>query len=206
MEIKLIFPLVIHPNQTKNEKILILFLISFIFIPFAYGIFVQKILYCLSLPIGLIGLLAFNYFTKYKFTTLKIIQKEKFVEFTNNELKIYENNDRILYNWNELESIEINLISYKNKRKDEDWNFNGIENYISFIFNNSMYKYFFYINTSKEYNNLSEYFKKNILLKLYELKNIKTENIIISNLDYPELQEFKIKYNINRFTDFIHYD
>ena len=66
--------------------------------------------------------------------------------------------------------------------------------------------YLFYVETLKKFNLLSDYLEKIILPKLYQSKSIKNESIIISKLDYTELQKFKGKYNINRYTDFIHFN
>ena len=107
MNDNLIYPIAIHTKPTKLEQFLSLLLIAFIFIPFSYGIFTKQGLYCLSLPLGFLGILTFNYFTDDKFTTLKIIQKNKFISFSENELKILENEEYILYDWNELENIEL---------------------------------------------------------------------------------------------------
>ncbi|MBX9808721.1 MAG: hypothetical protein K2X95_13120 [Flavobacteriaceae bacterium] len=210
MNDNLIYPIAIHTKPTKLEQFLSLLLIAFIFIPFSYGIFTKQGLYCLSLPLGFLGILTFNYFTDDKFTTLKIIQKNKFISFSENEVKILENEEYILYDWNELENIEIKLIAYKNKWRDEndidDGRYDGIENYLLFTFKGVIYKYLFYVETLKKFNLLSDYLEKIILPKLYQSKSIKNESIIISKLDYTELQKFKGKYNINRYTDFIHFN
>ncbi|PIF30334.1 hypothetical protein CLU81_0752 [Flavobacterium sp. 9] len=206
MNDKLTFPLVIHANPTKLERFLSLFLIAFIFLPFSYGVFTAQGFYCLSLPFGFFGMLTFNHFTDYKFTTLKIIQKNKFICFTENEVEIWEDEESVLYNWNDLENIKINIIAFNGKWKDEDGKYHGIENYISFAFQGVTHKYLFYIDTSKEFNFLWDYFEKIILPKLYLSKRIKDESIIIPLLDYTELQKFKAKYNINRYTDFIYFN
>ena len=206
MNDNLIFPIVIHPNATKFEHFLILFLVAFIFIPFIYGVFTQQGIYCWSLVLGFLGMLAFNYFTDYKFTTLRIIQKDKSIDFSEKGVNIYQNGEFALYSWNELENIEINLIAYKNKWRDEDSQYQGIENYVLFTFQDIIHKHLFYVHTSEEFNFLSDYFEKIILPKLYETKRIKSESIIISKLDYTELQKFKTKYNINRYTDYVHFN
>ncbi|MCD0468649.1 hypothetical protein [Flavobacterium sp. JAS] len=203
---KLTFPLVIHANPTKSEQFLSLFLIAFIFIPFSYGIFTSQGFYCLSLPFGFFGMMTFNHFTDYKFTTLKIIQKNKFICFSEHEVEIWEDEEYVSYNWNDLENIKINIIAFKGKWKDEDGKYHGIENYISFAFQDVTHKHLFYIDTPKEFNLLWDYFEKIILPKLYVSKRIKDESIIIPLLDYTELQKFKTKYNINRYTDFIHFN
>ncbi|KAF2510669.1 hypothetical protein EYY60_09135 [Flavobacterium zhairuonense] len=183
-----------------------MFLIVFIFVPFSYGVFTHQGVYCLSLPLGFFGILTFNHFTDYKFTTLQIIQKNKFISFDQNGLKILENDECDLYDWNQLENIEINLIAFKGKWKDEEGKYNGIENHIVFTFQNIIQKHRFYVEKPKEFNFLWDYFEKIILPKLYESKRIKNESIIISQLDYTELQKFKMKYNINRYTDFIYFN
>ncbi|QZK89321.1 hypothetical protein K5V07_01960 [Flavobacterium sp. CHNK8] len=206
MSENLIFPIVIHPTATKLENYLILFLVAFIFLPFTYGVFTQQGIYCWSLVIGFFGLMTFNYFSDYKFTTLKIIQKDKFIDFSEQEVKIWENNKYDSYDWNALKNIEIYLIAYKNKWDDDDSQYQGIENYVSFTLNDETHKHLFYVHTSKEFNFLSDYFEKIILPNLYESKIIKDESVIITKLDYTELQRFKVKYDINRYTDYIHFN
>lgn len=203
---KLIFPIAIHSKATTLELTLFFFLVILIFVPFTYGIFAQKILYCLSLPIGFFGLIIFNFFTEYKFTTLKIIQQNKFICFNEHEVQFHENEKYEAYNWNEIKNIELNIIAHKNKREDEDTSYQGIENYVAFTFQDIAHKQLFYIETAAQFNFLTDYFKKTVLPKLYLNKNIKNESIIISKLDYTELQQFKAVYNINRYTDFIYFN
>lgn len=206
MSENLIFPIVIHPTATKLENYLILFLVAFIFLPFTYGVFTQQLIYCWSLVIGFFGLMTFNYFSDYKFTTLKIIQKDKFIDFSGQGFKIWANDEYISYDWSTLKNIEVYLIAYKDKREDEDSHYDGIENYVSFTLNDETHKHLFYVHTSKEFNFLSDYFEKIILPNLYKSKIIKDESIVISKLDYTELQRFKVKYDINRYTDYIHFN
>ncbi|TDP01032.1 hypothetical protein [Flavobacterium sp. 245] len=206
MNDKLIFPIVIHPIPTKLERFLSSFLIAFIFIPFSYGVFTGQGVYCWSLPFGFFGMLTFNHFTDYKFTTLKIIQKNKFISFDENGLKILQDDECFVYDWNQLENIKINLIAFKGKWKDEDGKYDGIENYIVFTFENIRQKHLFYLDTPKEFNCLWDCFENIILPKLYESKRIKNENRIIAQLKYAELQRFKTKYNINRYTDFVYFN
>ncbi|WPO79636.1 hypothetical protein [Flavobacterium sp. KACC 22761] len=206
MNDKITFPIVIDPIPTNKERFLGLLLIAFIFIPFIYGVFTSQGVYCLSLPVGIFGIMTFHLFTDEKFTTSKIIQRNKFISFDENGLEIFENDESVFYHWNELEKIEINLIAFKGKWKDEDGRYDGIENYIAFAFQNVNLKYLFYVDKPKEFNFLWDYLEKIILPKLYESKIIKDESIIISQLDYAALQRFKTKYNINRYTDFIYFN
>jgi len=206
MSDKLTFPIVIHPNPTKTERILSLLLVAFIFIPFSYGVFTSQGFYCLSLPFGIFGILTYNHFTDYKFTSSKAIQKNKFIHFNENEVKIWEDEEYVFYNWDDLENIEINIIAFEGKWKDDDGRYDGIENYISFTAQGINHKHLFYVHTPKEFNFLWDYFEKIILPKLYVSKRIKDESVIIPFLDYTELQKFKAKYNINRYTDFIHFN
>lgn len=156
------------------------------------------------------GVLIFNVLTDGKFTLSKIIQKNKFISFNENEVTIRENNEYISHNWDNLEAIELYIIAYKNKRKDEDSEdsgvYSGIENYVLFTFEKVTYKHLFYVEHQTDFNCLSDYFENIILPQLYQSKNIKNESIIISGLDYSALQKFKRKYNINRYTDFIHFN
>ena len=95
---------------------------------------------------------------------------------------------------------------WRDENDIDDGRYDGIENYLLFTFKGVIYKYLFYVETLKKFNLLSDYLEKIILPKLYQSKSIKNESIIISKLDYTELQKFKGKYNINRYTDFIHFN
>ncbi len=206
MNDSLIFPIVIHPEVTKLDKFWLLLLVSSIFIPFIYGLVTSDIIYCLSLVIGIFGIIVFNSLTDSKFTVSTMVQKNKLVRFSIEELKILDNENTTVLHWNELENIEINLIAYKNKFQRKGVYYAGIENYILFTFNEVNYEYLFYIGNQDEFNRLSIFFENIILPKLYGGKRIKNENIIITKLEYDELGRFKAKYDINRHTDFIHFN
>ncbi|HFG0566973.1 TPA: hypothetical protein ACGFUW_002764, partial [Flavobacterium psychrophilum] len=206
MDSNLHFPIVINPIPTKTEVSIKLSIIALLFGPFAYGVLTQQGIYCLSFPIIIFGLFIFNYLTGGKYVPLNPIQKDKSIEFDDFGLIVIDNEMQCSYKWTEIQEIEINLIAYKNKRRDEDSSYDGTENHIKFSYQNIIHKYLFYLETPKEYNYLSDYLEKTVLSKLYELKNIKDESIIISKLNYSELQKFKSKHNINRYTDFIHFN
>jgi hypothetical protein len=53
------------------------------------------------------------------------------------------------------------LIAYKNKWEDEDSQYDGIENYVSFTLNDETHKHLFYVHTTKEFNFLSIILKNN---------------------------------------------
>ncbi|ENA1795617.1 hypothetical protein ABF176_002464 [Flavobacterium psychrophilum] len=206
MDSNLHFPIVINPIPTKNEIRIKLSIIALLFGPFVYGVFTQQGVYCLSFPIIIFGLFVFHYFTDGKYVPLNPIQKDKSIKFDNFGFIVEYNEIECSYKWAEMEEIEINFFAYKGKRRDEDSNYDGTENCIQFSLQNVICKHFFYVDTLREYNFLSVYFEKKILPKLYETKKIKDERIIISKLNYSELQKFKSKHNINRYTDFIHFN
>ena len=206
MENNFVFPIVKFPKATTSESFCIIALVSFIFIPFTYGVITGQPYFCLSLPIGVLGLFLFNHITNYKFTTEKTIQKDNNIAFLDDKLSVSESEIVSEYIWSELKDIELNIIAYKNKFEDEDKKYSGNENYIQFKLNDLDYKYFFYIEKSSEYEQLSNYLKDIILPDLYKMKNLKNESLIISKLDFSALQVFKKEYDINRYTDFIHYN
>ena len=43
-------------------------------------------------------------------------------------------------------------------------------------------------------------------MKINAIKNMKNETVIISELDYSKLQEFKREKSINRYTDQIYFN
>ena len=203
---RLKFARVIHPDPTKLELSLVIFLLFFIFVPFIYGIISTKIIFCWSLIIGLFGLIVFNYFTDYKFTSLKIIQKQNFINFNEEQIFLEENEEFENFKWIELEQIEIKIFAYKNKYYGDESYYDGMENFIKFQQNKIEYRYLFYIENEIQFNFLKDYFEKIILPKLYQFQNIKDESIIISELNYSKLQEFKREKKINRYTDQIYFN
>lgn len=203
---KLRFPVVIHPKATKLEYGLFIFLIAFIFIPFIYGVITSQAIYCWSLVLGILGIGTFNYFTDFKFTDLKIIQKNKFINFNEEEISFEEDGNLKIYKWDELEEIEINVFAYKNKSYGEDSYYSGMENNVKFKKDSIEFEYLFYIEKVPQFNFIQDYFEKIVLPKLYALKNIKNETVIISELDYSKLQEFKREKSINRYTDQIYFN
>lgn len=200
------FPIVIHQKPKKIETVLIIAILVITFIPFIYSIITSETKYCYSLLFGIIGIKFFNISTKNKFTYSKIIQKNTSINFTNEAIEILENKIKTTYNWSELSEIEINIYSFKGKTHDVDMFYSGIENSIKFIKNKVTYEYLFFIENANEYDLTKEHFKKMILPQLYQLRNVKNESILISKLDYTELQKFKEEYNINRYTGEIYFN
>lgn len=202
----LTFPILIYIKPSRKEKLIAIIFTGFCFIPFVFGIFMQEFIYCWSLFIGLFGAAIFQNFTSFKVKSGFLIQKNKSISFYENQIKITENNSSESYNWENLQEIHINIIAYKNKHEDEDRYFDGTENYITFTLNDEKKKVQFFVDKQKEFGFLSEFFERIILPKLYALKNIKQDSLIISTLDYTNLQRFKSKHNINRYTDFIYFN
>ncbi|WP_166921513.1 hypothetical protein [Flavobacterium poyangense] len=200
------FPIVIYPKATKLEQSLFVFLVLVVFVPFAYGVMAGEVIYCSSLVFGIFGIATYNYFTDFKFTISKIVQKRKFVVFTEDEILLEEEEKTVAYKWCELEQIEINIFAYKNKRRTSDSHYKGLENSIKFKKDTIEYEYLFYIEEEIQFNLVQDFFKKGVLPGLYALKNIKNETIFISELNYERLQEFKREKSINRYTDQIYFN
>jgi hypothetical protein len=200
------FPIVIFKPATKKEKIVGLILASVLFGPFIYGLIAENYKFCLSIPIVIIVAAFFEDPYGKKDTPEDILRKKDTVCFNENGFQITDLRVIEEYFWKDLTKIHINIIAYKNKRRDEDDYYNGNENFISFDNKGIVEHYNFYIDKPNQFNFVSDFFENIILPKLYTNKSIMQESVIIAKLNYTKLQQFKAKYNINRYTDYIHFN
>lgn len=200
------FPIVTNKPVTKKEKIFGLIVAFICFAPFVYGIVLENYTFCLSIPIVFIILAFFENPTGYKETPEDILRKKDFICFDDDGFSITNLGKIKKYFWKDLKEIHINIIAYKNKRRDEDDNYNGKENYISFVQEDTSEHHNFFINKPIQYNFIADFFENKILPTLYQNKTIVQESVIISTLDYTNLQRFKAKHNINRYTDYIYFN
>lgn len=200
------FPIVIFTPATTREKIVGLFFAFVCFGPFVYGLISEHYVFCLSVPILFFISYLFEDVWNHKKTPQDKLREKDTIAFSEFGFEATDLGKIESFIWEDLHQIQINIISYKNKFRDEDSYYNGKENYISFMQNGVSKNYNFFINKEFQYNFVSDFFENKILPKLYQNKSIIQESIIISKLDYTNLQRFKTKNNINRYTDFIHYN
>lgn len=200
------FPIVYYKPPTEKKKILGLVLAFVCFAPAVYGIIDEDYKFCMSIPIVFIIMSFFENLYNIKESPEDILRKKDTILFDENGFQITNLGVIKKYFWCDLSKIHINIISYKNKRRDEDDSYHGTENYISFVQENDLEHYNFFIDKPIQYNFISDFFENKILPTLYQNKTIVQESIIISKLDYTNLQRFKAKHNINRYTDFIYFN
>jgi hypothetical protein len=200
------FPIVIFKPATKKEKILGLILAAVMFAPFIYGLIAENYKFCLSIPIVIIVAAFFEDPYGKKDTPEDILRKKDSICFDEDGFQIVDLGQKNNYLWKDLIQININIIAYKNKIRDEDDRYHGTENFISFYNKGILEYYNFYIDKQNQFNFISDFFEFKILPTLYINKSIMQESIIIAKLDYTRLQQFKAKYNINRYTDYIHFN
>lgn len=200
------YPIVIFKPATKKEKIVGLILAFLIFAPFVFGLITKNYKFCLSIPAVLIISAFFENQFEKKDSPEDILRKKDSICFEEDGFQVIDLGQKNNYFWKDLDKVNINIIAYKNKRRDEDDNYNGTENFISFNNKGILRHYNFFIDKPNQFNFLSDFFEIKILPKLYNNKSIMQESIIIAKLDYTKLQQFKAKYNINRYTDYIHFN
>ncbi|MGG6231317.1 hypothetical protein [Tenacibaculum sp. SDUM215027] len=94
-----------------------------------------------------------------------------------------------------------------NNNRGNIQHYHGYEfNFFEYELYGEKYKHKFYIEDRNSLKQIKKDIKELILPKLYSLKNIKRENILIGELEYKQLQEFKKKYDINRINDDIYFN
>lgn len=202
------------PKANPLERSVMFLLYAIIFGGSFIFIFAQNVLGAIAcLFIGAFGTILFNYSTNGKFTIdEEKLQKNSYIGFSENGVSIgFNKDDREFRKWNNLKKIRINIHSFKGMIDDDDSEniseMDGIENNnISFEHFSDYKKVNFYIENEESFNDLISFLKNNIIPKLYKLKNIRDESIVIKKLEYNELQEFKKKYDINRYTDIIYFN
>ncbi|MES2240279.1 MAG: hypothetical protein V4497_08485 [Bacteroidota bacterium] len=186
------FPIVIYQKPTILEGFFTVIILAITFCPFIYGIKTAQPKYCLSIILGFICFKLFNQITGNKFTHSKIIQKTKSISFSEISINFFENQNIMIYNWSDLEEIEIKIFAYGGRHYLNDYLCTGIENYIQFIQNGKKIKYRFYIENVSQFNLLKEQFNDIILPELKEFDNINEENYINTQIYFKRLNSSEI--------------
>lgn len=181
------FPIVIYQKPTILEGFFTVILIAFTFVPFIYGIRTNQPIYLLSIILGIICFKLFNQITDNKFTHSKIIQKTKSISFTETGIKLFENHNVTIFNWSDLEEIEIKIYAYSGRLYHNDYLCTGIENFIKFIHNEKINKHRFYIENVSQFNLLKEQFNNIILPELKKFNNITEESYINTQIYFNRL-------------------
>jgi len=186
------FPIVIYQKPTILEGFFTVILIAFTFVPFIYGIRTNQPIYLLSIILGIICFKLFNQITDNKFTHSKIIQKTKSISFSETGIKLFENQNIIIFNWSDLEEIEIKIYAYSGRHYHNDYLCTGIENFIKFIHNEKLNKYQFYIENVNQFNLLKKQFNNIILPELKKIDNITEESYINTQIYFNRLNSSEI--------------
>lgn len=162
-------------------------------------------------------MIIFNLISNRKFDIHhKIHTSNNYLELDENGLTIREN----LIEWKNLKDIKISVKVHKGMNNihhiktvgkvrlaGNRIHYYGYEfNFFEYNLYGKNYKHKFYIENESSLIHIKKDIKELILPKLYSLKNIKRENILIEKLEYRDLQSFKKKYNINRVNDDIHFN
>lgn len=194
-----------QPSKSENSIINTIYII--LFGCTAFGIIIGELWFSFgSFLLGILGLAAFNMFTEGKYEVSKAFKNNDYISFSENEIRINDDS----FNWNDLNNIIINVNTYKGMIHyigSSQSRYRGIEN------NNIKFKTIdidkeidFFISDEESYYELRTLLNEIVLHKLYINKTLLNESIMIPKLEYTELQIFKKKYDINRYTDFVHYN
>lgn len=181
------FPIAIYQKPTILEGFFTVIIVVITFVPFIYGVRTNQPIYLLSIILGIICFKLFNQITDNKFTHSKIIQKTKSISFSEKDIKLFENQNIIIFNWSDLEEIEIKIYAYSGRSYHNDYICTGIENSIKFIHNGKKIKYRFYIENVSQFNLLKEQFNNIILPELKKIDNITEESYINTQIYFNRL-------------------
>jgi hypothetical protein len=153
----------IIPKRSPLENVFVLVLVAFIFIPLAIGIFIEHWWLFLSLPIGLFALFVFNLANKGKFVPKNWVQKESFIEFNLTGIKILSRSQQLEFPWATLVDLHLRIAGYDGEthhRGDDQTDYNGTENTISFKAQNVTYDFHFYLKNAEQKEALASFLKK----------------------------------------------
>src|SRR5687767_1301811 len=90
------------PKPSKAEKTIGLLVVAFMFIPFTLGFVLDNKLLFLSLPIGIVLLIILNWISKGKFSHKNWIQKNFFIEFNSDGIKILDDAKQQDFAWSAI--------------------------------------------------------------------------------------------------------
>lgn len=194
------FQIAIYQKPTIIEGFFVILFILIIFVPFIYGINTKQPIFCLSMIIGIICFKIFNVITKSKFLPSGIIQKDILISFSENGIEINETEETTIYQWRNLEEIEINIYAYSGRKYSGSnrSSYNGYENSIHFIENGEKIKYRFYIENVNQFKLLKEQFHKTIIPLLNQYQNLKEESFLQAELNF--IRNYN---NLNNDTDYL---
>ncbi len=197
------FNILYFPESTPKENNITGILLVVIFGGVFIGLLLNSLLFSfLSLVVGAVGMLFFNVATDGKFQLDNIISDD-FISFTEDGIELYDNT--LL--WKDLKDVKINILNYKGMPYNSGRSrYRGVEeNYVEYKKLEEKQRIDFFIESEEEYDFLKTLFIEKVLPILYDLKNVKHESFIIPELEYNDLQVFKRKHGIDRYTDFIYF-
>ena len=179
--------IVITPKIRKRTKYFLVLNILAICIIISLSLFYNDIKYSI-LIFGIIGIIILNSFFDGMYENPKhylkgslVITKDK-IEFNDNIFTIKSlENIKIFYDSFDKERIKTGTYSYRTS--------NGIDNYIEFVFNSTVYKIQFYMKSEIEYENLRAvlldwYYNEYSFYEGFELGR----TYLLKSLDYKEIQ------------------
>lgn len=194
------FPIAIYQKPTIIEVFFIIISTLMFFVPFIYAIETKQRIFFLISIAGLICFKIFNSITKSKFLPSGIIQKDILISFSEGGIEIKETEETIIYEWRNLEEIEINIYAYRGRQYSGSnrSSYYGFENSIHFIENGEKIKYRFYIENVNQFKLLKEQFHKIIIPLLNQYQNLKEESYWQAELNFTRNYN-----NLNNDTDYL---
>lgn len=145
--------IVLIPKATGAEKTIGVVIVALMFIPFAIGIFSENKWLLLSLPAGFALLFIFNLASNGKFNHKNWVQKDFFVEFTRECVKIISSAGQKEFLWKEMEGTQLQVLGFDGEVKpgeDESGNYNGTENKLTFHVQGVKYEFNFYLRNGEQ--------------------------------------------------------
>lgn len=153
---------VIEPESSCLEKLTVMFLTAFTFIPLGIGVLYHISYLCLSLPIGMFFIFLFNVITKGKFQPKNWIQ-ESYIEFSDQGFIYCEKESVKKYMFDKVEDFKIELKSFEGQIRSVDSEgdtsrLNGTENLLAFRYMGAKIKYQFYLKEKEDKKDLLRLF------------------------------------------------
>jgi hypothetical protein len=150
------------PKPGKTEKTFGLLVVAFMLMPFILGFVLENNWLFLSLPIGVLLLMILNWTSKGKFNSENWIQKDFFIEFDLNGIKIINSTRRQDFAWSAMADAQLLIKSYDGERKEENEGshlYTGTENTFSFHAGELKYRFNFYLKNAEHKEGLRSFLR-----------------------------------------------
>ncbi|MFZ9848867.1 MAG: hypothetical protein ACO3EE_12070 [Flavobacteriales bacterium] len=154
------FSIVIEPELSKGKKYFTYFILTAFCLPVLFVVFTQQLVYLWISVISIIVFAIYNRLKNNKFSLSTMIQKDKHIRFSEKGIEIINKQTQEFYNWNKLSDVQFSIDGSKGLPISNNFESSGLQNNVSFKYDNTNHTIDFYIAKEVDYRNLLEFIKE----------------------------------------------